>query len=149
MRATTTRRTFSRETTVSIDIQATPEAVWALLTDAAGYPAWSSTVLSIEGDIALGKKIALRSTLAPERTFKLTVRELDAPRRLAWGDAMGQRTYTLEAQGPGVVTFTMREKIGGPLFPLFARMIPPFDEAFDRFAADLKQRAEARGGDSP
>jgi hypothetical protein len=36
----------------------------------------------------------------------------------------------------------MSEKIGGPLFPLFARMIPPFDESFNQFAADLKKAAE-------
>jgi len=36
----------------------------------------------------------------------------------------------------------MREKIGGPLFPLFAKMIPPFDDSFDQFAADLKEEAE-------
>jgi hypothetical protein len=37
----------------------------------------------------------------------------------------------------------MREKIGGPLFPLFAGAIPSFDESFERFTADLKKEAEA------
>ncbi|MBL8958389.1 MAG: SRPBCC domain-containing protein, partial [Gemmatimonadetes bacterium] len=41
-------------------------------------------------------------------------------------------------------TVTMHEKIGGPIFPLFARMIPSFDAAFDQFAADLKRAAESR-----
>jgi len=36
----------------------------------------------------------------------------------------------------------MREKIGGPMFPLFAKMIPPFDASFEQFAADLKAEAE-------
>ncbi|MBL8718984.1 MAG: SRPBCC domain-containing protein [Myxococcales bacterium] len=147
MKATTTKRIFSRETEVSIDIRADREAIWSLLTDAAGYPSWNTTVLSIEGDIALGKKIALRSTMAPERTFELTVREFQAPERLVWGDAMGRRTYALEQKEPGVVTFSMHEKIGGPFFPLFARMIPSFDASFDRFASDLKLRAESREGD--
>ena len=142
MNAKTTKHLFSRETAVSVDIDASAAAVFALLTDAAGYPTWSSTVLSIEGKIAAGQKIRLRSTLAPERTFSLTVRELVAPTRLVWGDAMSRRTYTVEEQPSGAVRFSMHEKIGGPLFPLFARMIPPFDESFDRFAADLKRRAE-------
>ena len=43
----------------------------------------------------------------------------------------------------GGARFTMTEKIGGPLFPLFARYIPPFDESFEQFAADLKREAEA------
>jgi hypothetical protein len=38
----------------------------------------------------------------------------------------------------------MTEKIGGPLFPLFAKMIPPFDDSFEKFASDLKQEAEKK-----
>lgn len=141
--AQTRRRLFSRETDVRIDIAADPERVWALLVDGARWPTWTSTVLSLEGEIAAGRRIRLTSSLDPKRTFTLTVRECDAPRRLVWGDAMGRRTYTLHATGAGT-TFAMHERIGGPLFPLIARMIPPFDEAFDRFAADLKARAEMR-----
>ena len=37
----------------------------------------------------------------------------------------------------------MSEKIGGPVFPLFAKMIPPFDRSFEQFASDLKKEAEA------
>ena len=148
MNAKTTHRLFSRETEVAIDIRAPVETIWSLLTSAANYPSWNSTVLSIAGEIALGSKIALRSTLDPKRTFKLTVREFQPPLRLVWGDAMGRRSYVLTPKGEGIVTFTMHEKIGGPLFPLFARMIPSFDESFDQFAADLKKKAESLGGAS-
>ena len=37
----------------------------------------------------------------------------------------------------------MSEKIGGPIFPLFSKYIPSFDNAFEQFAADLKKEAEA------
>jgi hypothetical protein len=37
----------------------------------------------------------------------------------------------------------MTEKIGGLMFPMYARYIPPFDGSFERFAADLKRQAEA------
>jgi uncharacterized protein YndB with AHSA1/START domain len=30
-------------------IHATPEAIWAILTDAPAYPLWNSTVASIDG----------------------------------------------------------------------------------------------------
>ncbi|MCC6811875.1 MAG: SRPBCC domain-containing protein [Deltaproteobacteria bacterium] len=141
--AKTVHRTFSRETEVSVDIDASPETIWALLTNAAEYPKWSSTVISIDGEIALGNKLKLKSQLDPKRTFKLAVKEFQPPRKLVWGDAMGKRTYEVSPRGAGV-TFSMREKIGGPLFPLFAKMIPSFDESFDRFAADLKKKAESR-----
>ena len=56
---------------------------------------------------------------------------------------MGQRTYTLE-QKEETVLFTMTEKIGGFMFPLFANKIPSFDESFEQFAKDLKRKAESQ-----
>ena len=70
--ATTTKTTFSRETTVSINIQANQAIVWSLLTNASDFPRWNSTIVSIDGNIALGEKIQLKSTLDTTRTFKLT-----------------------------------------------------------------------------
>jgi uncharacterized protein YndB with AHSA1/START domain len=142
MAAKTRKALFSRETEVTIDIQAKPEDVWAVLANAAEYPKWNSTVVSLDGQIAAGEKIQLKSVLDPKRTFKLKVLEFVPPTRMVWGDAMGKRTYEVMPKDASTVTFSMRERIGGPLFPLFARMIPPFDEVFDRFAADLKKKAE-------
>ena len=36
----------------------------------------------------------------------------------------------------------MTEKIGGFMFPLYGKYIPPFDESFEQFASDLKREAE-------
>lgn len=55
---------------------------------------------------------------------------------------MGKREYKLTPSSTGQTNFSMTEKIGGPLFPLFAKMIPSFDESFDKFANDLKTEAE-------
>lgn len=141
-KASTVRKTFSRTTSVSTVIQADPAIVWALLTNAADYKRWNSTVIGIEGEIAPGEKIQLKSTLDPKRTFKLKVKTFEPEKRLVWGDAMGKRTYLLTPDGNGKLVFSMVEKIGGPLFPLFAKMIPSFDASFDQFAADLKKEAE-------
>lgn len=142
-KATTTRTTFSRETTVSTAILADPAIVWALLTHAADFPRWNSTVTSLKGNIREGETIELKSILDDKRTFKLRIKEVLPQKRLVWGDAMGNRTYRLEPGPDGGVHFSMTEKIGGPLFPLFAGAIPSFDETFERFAADLKKEAEA------
>lgn len=141
--AKTERKTFSRTTTVSATIQADAAIVWALLTNAADFSRWNSTVVSIEGDIAPGEKIKLKSTLDPKRTFKLKVKKFAPEKELVWGDAMGKRRYTLVPNANGTLTFTMTEKIGGPIFPLFAKKIPSFDASFNQFAADLKKEAEA------
>jgi uncharacterized protein YndB with AHSA1/START domain len=141
-KAVTTKKTFSRETTVSIDIQADKSIIWVLLTNANDFPRWNSTVISIDGTIALGEKIKLKAKLDPKREFKLKVKEYEAENRLAWGDAMGDRVFTLKSIGANLTNFTMTEKIGGPFFPLFAKMIPPFDQTFEQYAKDLKAEAE-------
>lgn len=143
-KATTIKKTFSRETSVNVDIQADPKTIWGLLTNAENYPKWNSTIISIDGKIALGEKIQLTSYLDPKRVFKLSVKAVEPESRLVWGDAMGKREYKLTPRANGQTNFAMTEKIGGPLFPLFAKLIPPFDESFEKFAGDLKKEAEKR-----
>jgi uncharacterized protein YndB with AHSA1/START domain len=141
-KARTTKKLFSRETSVSTTIFADPAIVWALLTHASDFPRWNSTVRSIIGEIKAEGNIELKSTLDEKRTFKLKVKEFVPEKRLVWGDAMGSRVYTLQKGSENSTLFTMSETIGGPLFPLFARMIPSFDESFEKFADDLKKEAE-------
>lgn len=141
-KATTTKKTFSRETSVRTTIHADPAIVWALLTHASDFPRWNSTITSIKGEIREGETIELKSILDEKRTFKLKVKEFVPEKRLVWGDAMGSRGYTLTRGDGGSTIFTMTEKIGGPLFPLFACSIPAFDDVFERYAEDLKREAE-------
>ncbi len=140
--ATTVSKTFSRTTEVATTINASPADVWRLLTTAADYPGWNSTVVSLHGEIKPGSSIQLVSTLDPSRTFKLKVKEFEPTRRLVWGDALGTRVYTLTETNGGQTLFDMNERIGGPIFPLFANKIPSFDASFEQFAADLKAEAE-------
>lgn len=140
-KANTVKKTFSRTTSISIEILADASTIWGLLTNASDYPKWNSTVLSIEGNIQTGGKIKLKSTLDPKRTFILKVKEMVNNKKMVWGDMMGERTYLLEELGNGV-RFSMSETIGGVMFPLFANKIPSFDESFETFAADLKRAAE-------
>lgn len=140
--ATTIKKLFSRQTSITIAIAAEASTIWAFLTDASRFTTWNRTVVELTGTIAAGERIQLRSTLAPERTFKLKIKEFVPNSRLAWGDAMGTRTFELTPLSNGQTQFTMTEIIGGPLFPLFAKLIPPFEESFQQFASDLKSAAE-------
>jgi hypothetical protein len=84
----------------------------------------------------------LKSTLDAKRTFTLKIKEFDPGRQLSWGDRQGTRLFTLSKTSDGLVTFSMTEKIGGVMFPLYAGMIPSFDASFEAFAIDLKRAAE-------
>ena len=136
--------------TVKKQIAAGAETIWEILTDAAAYPQWNSTIVSLEGEIALGKRIKLVSTVNPKRAFKLSVTELEAPRRMVWADGMplglfrGVRTYTLTPDASGNTEFEMTEIFSGLLEPLISRSIPDMTDSFAEFAESLKRAAEAR-----
>ena len=106
-KATTAKKTFSRETSVSTTIQADPAIVWALLTHASDFPRWNSTVTSMTGEIREGGNVELKSILDDKRTFKLKIKEFVPEKRLAWGDAMGTRVYTLTRGDGGTTIFSM------------------------------------------
>jgi hypothetical protein len=146
-KATSSKTTFSTECAVSINIRAKPEKIWALLTNAANFPKWNSTVLSLEGQIALNERIKLKSSSAPNRTFNLKISELNPPTRMVWRDGFapmmqGIRTYTLTPKPDGTTDFTMREVISGLMLPMIRGSLPDFRPTFEQYAADLKREAE-------
>ena len=138
---------MTRRYHVERHIDAPPERVWSLLTDASSYSAWNPSIIEIDGDMTVGSKVRLVSTAAPKRTFELTVTEVDAPNRMVWTDGMplglfrGTRTYRLEPSGGGT-DFAMTEEFSGPLAGLVTKMIPDLTESFEQFADGLEAGAE-------
>ena len=137
-----------REYRASTMIEATPETIWAILTDAARYPEWDLGVDQIEGTIALGEKIAAHSKLRPGRAFPVKVSEFVPGRKMVWSGGIplglfrGERTFTLTPRGNGLTEFTLREVFSGPLLAIFGRSIPDLTSSFEQFAAGLKSHAE-------
>jgi hypothetical protein len=130
-------------------IQASPEAIWAILTDAPGYQVWDSGVVRVDGRIAPGEKITVVSKANPGRSFPVKVTEFTPGQRMTWSGGMplglfkGVRTFTLSPQSNGATTFTVREEYTGPLLPLIWRSMPDLGPSFKQFANGLKQRAES------
>lgn len=149
-KAVHTRRAFRMEVAVGIQIAASAEKVWALLTSAQDFPRWNSTVERIEGKIALGETIRLQARIAPGRVFKLKITAFRPPEELVWQDGMfpmfqGVRRYTLSRQGQNGVIFGMSETFSGIMLPMIAGSLPDFGPSFETFAADLKSEAERAG----
>lgn len=146
-RALKTQRTFSMECAVATNVRAPAATIWRLLTDAADFPRWNSTVKSVQGDIALGSRLALVATVAPDRTFKPRVSELEPEKRMVWSDGFapmfkGVRTFTLAARDDGSTDFSMVEVFSGLMLPMIKGSLPDFGPPFERYAADLKAEAE-------
>jgi hypothetical protein len=128
-------------------INASPDAIWAILTDATSYAAWDSGVVGVEGTIAPGETIKVTSEANPKRAFPVTVTEFEPGRAMTWVGGMplglfkGVRTFRL-APEDGMTTFTMREEYTGPLLPLIWRSMPDLQPSFEQFARGLKEKAE-------
>jgi hypothetical protein len=146
--AAKTETVFRMECGVTVQINARPERVWDLLTNADDMPRWNSTVTSVRGPIALGTKLELRVPLAPERVFRPKVTALDtSARRMVWSDGAapmfkGERTYTLTPRSDGTTEFSMVEVFRGVMLPMIKRSLPDFGPAFETYAEDLKREAE-------
>ena len=95
--ATKTTSMFRMEYAISEKIDASAEAVWALLTDAAAFPNWNSTVTSIEGTIAEGQALKLKVPTAKDRTFTPKVSNVVPARSMVWrcSVATGLRSASL------------------------------------------------------
>jgi len=135
---------------VKISIRATPERIWALLTDAAEYTRWNSTVEKVNGKIALGEKVTVHPKINPGKAFPLRVSAFEPSHRMIWTGGMplgmfkGERTFLLTPDLTGNTEFSMREEYTGVMAPLICRSIPDLQTAFDEFASDLKRAAEAK-----
>lgn len=135
----------------SAHIDATPDRVWAVLTDVASWPSWESAILRTEGRAEPGGTVKLWPEVNPDRAFALKVTEFDAPRRMTFAGGMplglfrGVRTYELTPEGEGT-HFRMREDYSGPLAGMITKSIPDLQPSFDTFARGLKAQAEASAG---
>jgi len=129
-------------------IDATPDAVWGVLVDTAKWPDWDPYCEKIEGEVSLGAKVKAYSKLSPGRAFPVKVTELAPGEKMTWQGGMplglfkGVRTFELEPAGDGV-KFTLTEVFSGPMLALIGGSIPDMSDAFEKFVAGLKARAEA------
>ena len=131
----------------TVAIEASAETIWAVLTDAARYPEWNSTVDRVDGRIAPGEKITVYPKISGGRAFPVKVSAFEPQRRMVWTGGMplglfkGERTFQLTPRN-GAVEFDMHEVFSGLMAPLIGQSIPNLQPAFDEFAQCLKKKAE-------
>jgi len=138
--------TFSIACRVELNIRATTDRVWKILTDASGFPRWNSTVTAIEGQISEGETLVVR-VLGTKRTFKPTVSDVTINRRMVWSGGLlfvfrGVRTFELHRRFDHSTDFVMEESFTGLMLPVVKGKLPDFGPIFSTYANDLKREAE-------
>jgi uncharacterized protein YndB with AHSA1/START domain len=134
-------------TTCSID--APPEKVWAVLTDASSYAEWNPEIIAIEGRMALDERIVARVRLGDGavRRVPMRVTRFEPPSRMEWvggiplGFFVGRRTFTVTPYAGGS-EFRLHLQMSGLLSPMILKSVGDRQPEVDSFAAALKRRVE-------
>jgi hypothetical protein len=136
-----------------IEIDATPEKIWAELMGFAFYPDWNPFIRRIKGTPAVGEQLTVRIE-PPEgsgMTFRPRVLVVDESRELRWKGKLlipglfdGEHFFTLQPIHPDRTKFVHGEFFSGLLVPLFtAQLRGPTKRGFELMNAALKAKVEA------
>ena len=135
-----------------IEIYASAERVWRLITDFPSYPDWNPFIRRITGEPTSGEHLDVRIEPPGGRgmTFKPTVLNAEPNRELRWlghllmpGLFDGEHSLTIQPLEEHRVRFVQREVFRGLLVPLFARSLDNNTKrGFEDMNHALKERAE-------
>jgi hypothetical protein len=124
---TTWTNTQADELESSIDINATPDRVWAVLTDLPHYQDWNPFITSSAGDLRVGATLINRMHDASgDTTFTPTVLVIRPGKELRWIGRVdpgwifdGEHRFTLEPLGSGRTRLTQHESFTGVAVPFY------------------------------
>ncbi|SDL95815.1 hypothetical protein SAMN04487949_0307 [Halogranum gelatinilyticum] len=140
-----------RELTTTVDIDAAPEAVWAVLTDFEHYPEWNP-FMRVTGRANEGARLVVDLTPPGGRDFQFrpTVTRVDRDHEFRWlghlfvpGLYDGEHRFILETHDEGT-RLTHAESFGGVLAGLINRFVGEgTEQGFEEMNAALKERVES------
>jgi len=135
-----------------IEIAASAERVWGILTDFASYPQWNPFIRRISGKVEVGEHLDVRLEPPDSRgiTFRPKVLSAEPNRELRWlghlwvpGLFEGEHSLVTEPLEENRVRFVQSEAFKGVLIPLLARSLDNTLRGFEGMNEALKERAEA------
>ena len=117
-----------KENRNEIEIQATPEKIWAVLTDLEKYAEWNPLLHRAEGKIAVGEKVNISAkTASNDMDFRCSVVKVKPDREFSWKFHVvlpflfrGEHIFTIEPIDEHRACFIDREIFKGLLVPLRA-----------------------------
>lgn len=135
-----------------IEIEASPERIWEVLSDFGSYPDWNPFIVSIKGEPKAGTKleVVMQPKGKKAQTFKPEVTQAEPGRVFEWlghlgvkGIFDGRHHFGLEPTDSGT-RFTQKEDFTGGLVWLVMKMVGESTEGgFHAMNRALKERAEA------
>ena len=141
-----------KELRTEIEIQASDQRLWQLLTDFANFPQWNPFIRQAKGEAKVGARleILIQPSGTTGMTFKPVVLNVEPNRELRWlgrllmpGLFDGEHIFTIETLQANRIRFTQREVFTGLLVPLFASSLnTDTRRGFEEMNQALKSRAQ-------
>lgn len=137
-----------KEIKTTIQINATPQRVWEVLTDFDQYKNWNPFISLVKGDFIVGEKISIT---AGGMKFKPEVLEYNKYEEIRWlGNLLfkglfdGEHSFVIIDNGDGTSTFNHEEVFNGILVGLFSNKLDTeTKEGFIQMNNELKKIAES------
>ena len=139
----------------TVEIDASPDRVWQVLTDRSSYPDWNPFIVSSTGDLATGAKITniLRDTSGEETTFTPELLTVEPGRELRWigkvppgGIFDGEHSFRIEALPGGRSRLIQQETFRGVAVPVMTGWLDNnIKPQFEAMNQALATRAAALG----
>lgn len=139
-----------------IDIDATPEAVWNVLTDLDHYSDWNPFIVEASGDVAVGNKLTNRMQAPGGKamTIKPAVTAVEPAQTFEWlghlgvrGVFDGRHRFELQATPAGGTRVMHNEEFQGVLVRFMRKTLDNQTKSgFEVMNVALKNRAEAEAG---
>ncbi|HBW18420.1 MAG TPA: SRPBCC domain-containing protein [Actinobacteria bacterium] len=134
----------------TIYIDASPMAVWAILTDLSRYREWNPLFREASGDVIAGKRIRLRSAHPASgrmMTIKPRIVAAEPGAELRWSSSLpgimtGEHSFTLSPVGTGT-RLVQSESFSGAMVAFSGRAFASTEASFQGVNEALKERAEA------
>ena len=135
------------ELSVSVDVPATPETVWAVLTDTDAYPQWN-TLLSVRGEFTVGETVAVWLSIPglPSLPISPEITAVEPERALRWRSQLlgieAEHAFLLEPLDGGGTRFVQTERFGGAMAgPVLSRFERRIRRGFEQMNVGLRRRA--------
>jgi hypothetical protein len=142
---------MTKNVRAAVDIDGSPQQVWAVLIDFAAYPQWNPFIVEAGGTAHPGSRLTLRMHPVGARAVTLSpvVREVINQRRLQWVGRLimpsivtAKHTFTIEPRDGGC-RFLQEETFRGLLVPFLGRSLDAHTlPAFIAMNTALKARVE-------
>ncbi|MGZ7108407.1 MAG: SRPBCC family protein [Methanobacterium sp.] len=140
-----------REICTEIEIEASTDIIWDIITDFDDYPNWNPFIKEISGDLKEGShiKVILKPPNSNGMKFKPKIIRYQPENELRWLGRLwipklfdGEHCLIIKKLSDKKTLFIQKERFNGILVPILSNLLKDTESGFEMMNQALKQKAE-------